>query len=220
MKVNLQWATPDAEYNMAYCARVSSIKNQDNKEFRKLFEYCLNNGHWSVFQMSSMCLSIETSLAISMQFMRHWSLQIHEPLDVQMLSQRYTDPLAHGLGFQPIELRKQAKSNRQSSEDVLSGKESEEANQIVRETLDRISSAHESLIQLGVANECCRMLLPQATTTRFFVVGSCRSWVHYLNQRLDEHTQKEHQELANKILDIFKEQFPTVYDVLYSSQQK
>lgn len=214
MKVNLQWATPNAEYNMAYCARVSSIKNQDNKEFRKLFEYCLNNGHWSVFQMSSMCLSIETSLAVSMQFMRHWSLQIHEPLDVQMLSQRYTDPLAHGLGFQPIELRKQAKSNRQSSEEVLSGKESEEANQIVRETLDKITSAHKSLIQLGVANEVARFILPQATTSRFFVSGSCRSFIHYLEQRKSPHAQKEHKELAESIELIFKDVFPTVYVIL------
>lgn len=97
MKVNFQWATPEAEFNMAYCARVSSIENQNNTEYKKLFRYCLKNEHWSVFQMSSMCLSIETSLAVAMQFMRHWSLQIHEPLDIQMLSQRYADNRFRGV---------------------------------------------------------------------------------------------------------------------------
>lgn len=214
MKVQLQWVTPDAEYQMAYCARVSSIKNQDSKEFKRLFNYCLRNGHWSIFQMASMCLSIETSLAVATQMMRHWSLQIQEPLDIQQLSQRYTNPLEQGLDFQPIELRKKAEKNRQSSEEPLSGPEGIIGDLAVLDALAAIRQYAEILQKQGVADECIRMIFPQATTTRFFVSGSCRSWIHYFDQRISHHAQKEHRELAIEIEKIFSFLFPTVYEIL------
>lgn len=209
-KATLQWVTPDAEYNMAYCARVSSIKNQGNKEYEKLFRYCIEHGHWSVYQMSSMCVHIETSLAVATQMLRHWSLSVCEPLDVQMLSQRYTDPLEQGLDFQPIELREAAEKNRQSSSKVIPNRPDSLPHQAVKNLLNVIEATRLVLKEADVADECIRMIYPQATTTRFFVSGSCRSWIHYFEQRLSEHAQMEHQVLALQIWEIFKENFPTV----------
>jgi thymidylate synthase (FAD) len=209
-KAKLQWVTPDAEFNIAYIARGSNPPNQSNPEFEKLFRYCLRNGHWSPFQMASMCVEVETSLAVAAQIKRHWSMAVNEPADVQETSMRYLDPFEHGLGFQPIELRKQAEKNRQSSEEPLTGKEAAYATEIVEAVLRNISEAAASLKKMGVANECIRMIYPQATTTRFFLAGSCRSWIHYFEQRLSEHAQLEHELIALDLWDIFKECFPTV----------
>lgn len=213
-KVELVWVTPNAEDMIAYTARVSSIPNQRNPEYKKLFRYCLEHGHWSVFQMGHMCVGVETSLAVAVQMMRHWSLSIHEPLDIQQYSQRYANPLADGLEFQPIELRKKATSNRQSSAEPLDVYSADICEGVVSETLNQIRVAHEVLVQLGVANEVARMILPQATTTRFFVSGSVRSWIHYLGQRDDVHAQLEHRLLAQEIKGVFVECFPLISEIL------
>lgn len=210
MIVRLQWVTPDAEQQIAFMARGSNPANQDNPEYEKLFRYCLRNGHVSPFQMASMCIYVETSLAVAAQIKRHWSIAACEPEDVQELSMRYLDSLDAGLGYQPIELRKAGATNRQSSTEPLSEDEGRAAIYLVNELLGEITYLHDELIKMGVANECARMILPMATTTRFFLSGSCRSWIHYFDQRLDEHAQKEHREVAQEIYEIFKEQFPTV----------
>lgn len=218
MEVKLQWVTPDAERQIAYIARGSNPPNQDNPEYAKLFRYCLRNGHWSPFQMASMCVFVETALDVANQIKRHWSLAVHEPADIQELSMRYLDPLHAGLGFEPIQLRKAGATNRQSSTEPLTGEAGDYANELVGEVLEIIQAAHAELIQLGVANECARRILPMATTTRFFLSGSCRTWIHYFDQRLTEHAQQEHREVAQALYAIFRWQFPTVAQVYFDRE--
>jgi thymidylate synthase (FAD) len=218
VKVIYQHATLDAEYQIAFIARGSNPPNQDNPEFRKLFEYCLIKHevpHWSPFQMADMCLQFETSLAVAAQVKRHWTMAINEPMDIQETSMRYMDPFDHGWGFQPLSFRTQNKKNRQSSEFPLS---MEEAEQDVLDTaldayFEQLSFIRTMLKAKGVANETIRMLYPMATTTRFFIKGSCRSWIHYFMQRLDIHTQLEHRQVVQEAYLYFKNIFPTVADI-------
>lgn len=209
----LMWITPQAEYMMAYIARGSNPTNQANPEFRKLFEYMLKHDHWSPFQMASMCVEIETSLAIAGQVKRHWSIACCEPADIQETSMRYMDPFEHGWGFQEIEFRETATNNRQSSKNPLNESDARFAQSHINEYLGKLRYLREYLKVLGVANETIRMLYPQATTTRFYLAGSCRSWIHYFQQRLSEHAQFEHQVLGLQIWDIFVECFPTVAEI-------
>jgi len=220
MRVELQWVTPSAEQQIAYIARGSNPVNQDNPEYEKLFRYCLRNGHWSPFQMASMCVFVETSLAVGAQIKRHWSIAISEPADVQELSMRYLDSLSAGLGFEPIELRKAGATNRQSSTEPLNGETAIKANRLVKELLEDIEYTHRELIHLGVANECARMILPQATTTRFYLSGSCRSWIHFFEQRITDHAQQECREVAQAIFDIFADHFPIVTQVHFANASK
>lgn len=210
MRVSLQWYTPGAENQIAYIARGSNPPSQDNPEFKKLFRYCLKNSHWSPFQMAYLCLEFETSLAIAAQVKRHWSIAISEPADIQETSMRYMDPFEHGFGFQGIDLRKQAASNRQSSSESFGETETFEMLQEINLLLDHTESVYKYLKNKGVANEVLRMVYPMATTTRFFICGSCRSWIHYFQQRLDEHAQKEHRELAQAAWQEFELVFPTI----------
>lgn len=220
--VQLQWITPKAEWNIAYVARGSNPPNQSNPEFEKLFRYCLLHKpvpHISPFQMASMCLEFETSLAIAGQVIRHWSMSVCEPMDIQQTSMRYLDPFEYELGFQPVELRKAAKKNRQSSEEALEGEEYVRANDALERLNAVILSTRDTLKELGVANETLRMIYPQSTTTRFFISGSCRSWIHYFQQRLDKDAQKEHQELAGQAFLIFERYFPTVSKIMFPKEE-
>lgn len=198
---------------MAYIARGSNPPNQDNPEFRKLFQYCINHGHWSPFQMASMCVEITTSLAIAGQVKRHWSIACCEPADIQETSMRYMDPFDHNWGFQPVEFRKAAEKNRQSSEEPLDKLEKALAEGMLQTYISNLNGIRSSLKKMGVANETLRMLYPQMTTTRFYLAGSCRSWIHYFEQRLSEHAQMEHQLLALDLWDIFDECFPVVASI-------
>lgn len=214
--VNLQWVTPDAEFQIAFIARGSNPPNQNNSEFRKLFEYCLlrPDKHWSPFQMASLCVQVETSLAVAAQVKRHWSIAVCEPMDIQETSMRYMDPLEHGWDVQPIKLRKKAKSNRQSSEEEFEGPEGEFLKETVEDFISNMKDTANLLKEFGVANECIRMIYPQSMTTRFFMSGSCRSWMHYFEQRLSPHAQLEHNIVALQLHDIFIEYFPTVASIM------
>lgn len=209
----LMWMTPNAEYMMAYIARGSNPPNQSNPEFRKLFQYMIKHDHWSPFQMASMCVEIETSLAIAGQVKRHWSIACCEPADIQETSMRYMDPFEHGWGFQEIDFRHSAENNRQSSKESLGGMDLHLADQALKRYFMVLEHAREELKKIGVANETLRMIYPMATTTRFYLSGSCRSWIHYFEQRLSEHAQFEHQVLALQLWDIFEECFPTVASI-------
>lgn len=207
----LQWVTPDAERQMAYIARGSNPVNQNNPEYEKLFRYCLRNDHWSPFQMASLCVGVETSLAVANQVKRHWSLAVCEPLDIQETSMRYMDPLEHGWDFEEIELRRAAPKDRQSSEEPLN---SRAADAIVDDLLFHVKVASLKLRDLGASRECIRMLYPQAVRTRFFLSGSCRSWIHYMEQRMTPHAQSEHRAVAQQLWCIFKQEFPVVANIL------
>lgn len=215
-KVELTWITPKAEEMIAYMARGSNPPNQNNPEFRKLFEYCLVRHkvpHWSPFQLSDMCLKFETSLDVANQVKRHWSMAIHEPMDIQETSMRYMDPFDYEWGFQPTEFRKQGKSNRQGGEEPLSNEEQEVADDVISHFHTALLETRSTLKELGISNETIRRIYPMSTTTRFFIKGSCRSWIHYFMQRLDLHAQKEHREVAIQSYRYFKSFFPTVADI-------
>lgn len=189
----------DAEALMIYCARVSS-PNQDNPDYERLLSYCIDHGHWSVFEMADMTVEIETSRAISPQLLRHRSFSFQE------VSQRYCSPRT----MEDIELRLQGHT-KQGSGEVINDYAMEEKAFEVMEGCFRV---YERMIKEGVSRETARMVLPLATTTKLYMKGSVRSWIHYLKVRLDPSTQKEHREIAEKILEIFKEHFPVTAKAL------
>jgi len=183
---------------IAYCARVSNPSNQNNTATApKLLKYLIKHKHWSPFEMASMTLEIKTSRAIAAQILRHRSFSFQE------FSQRYS--VAQDL--EEVQLRKQAEKNRQSSTDEFT-------NGLflakVREHLGRSVSLYNEAIKLGVAKESARLLLPLTTETTMYMSGTIRSWVHYIDLRSQEDTQKEHRDVANACKDIFVEHFPNI----------
>lgn len=191
-----------AEDLMVYCARVSNPSNQLNTATgSKLLAYCIKHGHWSVFETASMTVEITTSRAIAAQILRHRSFSFQE------FSQRYSE----APGIEDVELRKQADKNRQSSTEATEGPYSQ---LILEQALSASRRAYQELLSAGVARECARMVLPLATTTTLYMTGSVRSWIHYLAQRLDQHTQKEHRLIAEQVQTIFAAQFPVVSQAL------
>jgi thymidylate synthase (FAD) len=186
-----------AEDLIVYCARVSNPGNQLNMETgERLLRYCMKHGHWSVFEQASMTVEIRTSRAIAAQLLRHKSFSFQE------FSQRYSE----AVGIEPVELRRQAEKNRQSSSELLPYS--------VEAFMAQALAYYGDLIEAGVARECARMVLPLATSTTLYMSGTCRSWIHYLQVRLDEHTQKEHREIAQAIEQCFAQVFPTVHEAL------
>ena len=201
--VHLVTVTPDAEKMMAYIARVSNPKNQDNQDFKKLIQYCINNEHWSVFEQAYMTLQIETNRGIAAQILRHRSFTFQE------FSQRYADSTQ--LGEIPIpELRSQDKKNRQNSISNLPTNVSKDFQQRIEVQFKETLNLYQEMLEKGVAKECARFILPLATPTRIYMTGSCRSWIHYINLRSGHGTQKEHLIIANQCREIFSQQFPTV----------
>ena len=201
--VHLVTVTPDAEKMMAYIARVSNPKNQDNQDFKKLIQYCINNEHWSVFEQAYMTLQIETNRGIAAQILRHRSFTFQE------FSQRYADSTQ--LGEIPIpELRRQDKKNRQNSISDLQTNVSKDFQQRIEVQFKETLNLYQEMLEKGVAKECARFILPLATPTRIYMTGSCRSWIHYINLRSGHGTQKEHLIIANQCREIFSKQFPTV----------
>ena len=201
--VHLVTVTPDAEKMMAYIARVSNPKNQDNQDFKKLIQYCINHEHWSVFEQAYMTLQIETNRGIAAQILRHRSFTFQE------FSQRYADSTQ--LGEIPIpELRRQDKKNRQNSISDLPTNASKDFQQRIEVQFKETLNLYQEMLDQGVAKECARFILPLATPTRIYMTGSCRSWIHYINLRSGHGTQKEHLIIANQCREIFSKQFPTV----------
>jgi thymidylate synthase (FAD) len=187
---------------MVYCARVSNPSNQLNTATgAKLLAYCIEHGHWSVFETASMTVEITTSRAIAAQILRHRSFTFQE------FSQRYSE-VEH---FEAFELRKQAEINRQSSCQQMRNQDLEYN---IRRFIGGAEALYRELLDAGVARECARMVLPLCVQTTLYMTGSVRSWIHYLAQRLDEHTQKEHRLIAEQVQEIFATQFPTVNQAL------
>lgn len=198
--VELIVATPDAERIMAYCARVSS-NFQDNPEYATLFHYCVENGHWSVFEQATMTVEIETSRAIAAQLLRHRSFTFQE------FSQRYqVVPDSYHL----VPARAQDPKNRQASHDTLDEDTKKWFENTQIHLFEYSRALYETALAKGIAKECARNLLPLATSTRLYMTGSARSWMHYLKTRLDKSTQKEHRDIAEGIFECFKESFPVL----------
>ena len=207
MTATLISVTPDAEKHIAYCARVSNPSNQGNDSFEGLIKYCIKHKHWSIFEQAFLTVELSTTRAIAAQVLRHRSFTFQE------FSQRYADSTV--LGRIPLpELRRQDTKNRQNSTDDLDPFENQKM-QIQMQTLfDSSMALYEQMLDRGVAKECARNVLPMCIPTKMYMSGSIRSWVHYIDLRSANGTQKEHMDLANSCKEIFVEQFPTISQAL------
>ena len=205
--VQLLSITPNAEKTMAYIARVSNPANQDNDNYSGLLKYCIKHNHWSVFEQSTMTVEIETTRAIAAQILRHRSFTYQE------FSQRYADAKLLETIELP-ELRRQDTKNRQNSIDDLDPKVVDKLNAQMNTLFSSAFSLYNQMLEEGVAKECARMVLPLCTPTRIYMTGSCRSWIHYINLRSSNGTQKEHMLIAKAVRKIFVEQFPAVSEAL------
>ncbi len=194
----------NAESLMAYCARVSS-PNQDSGDYSKLLSYCANNGHWSVFEMADLCVEIVTTRAIAQQLLRHRSFSFQE------FSQRYSESK---FGYIPSEARRQDKKNRQNSIDDLPRETIAWFSQSQKHLFAKAYALYKEALDMGIAKECARMLLPLNTGSKLYMKGSIRSWLHYLQVRLDPATQLEHRLIAEQIKDILLTEFPFCSTVL------
>ena len=208
MKVSLVSVSPEAEKTIAYCARVSNPNNQENEEYSKLLKYCIDHGHWSIFEMANMVLEIETTRGIAAQILRHRSFSFQE------FSQRYADASFLGKTIDTPDLRTQDPKNRQNSIDDLNEYKETIYKSQMRELFAKSKYLYDLMIKDGVAKECARFVLPLATPTRMYMNGTIRSWIHYINLRESNGTQKEHMDVANMCKDIFIKQLPVVSEAL------
>lgn len=196
-----------AEDLIAYCARVSSPLNQMNLDTApKLLEFLIKNKHWSPFEMVDMTLEIKTSRAIAAQILRHRSFSFQE------FSQRYS--LANEI--EDIELRLQGSKNRQGGENLMpvANPAYEKITGLIAESMSMSQYCYDTMIENGVAKEVARMVLPLATETTLYMKGSLRSWIHYIDLRAEENTQKEHRLIADRCKKIFLKEFPLISEAL------
>lgn len=196
-----------AEDLVAYCARVSNPSNQINTETApKLLKFLIKHKHWSPFELVDMCLEIKTSRAIAAQILRHRSFSFQE------FSQRYS--LANE--YEDIELRLQGDKNRQVGEKLLSTNTDAYDNiiKLLIESLSLSQHCYETMVENGIAKEVARMVLPLTTQTTIYMKGSLRSWIHYIELRTEQNTQKEHREIAEKCKKIFTKEFPIISEAL------
>ena len=209
MKVKLISHSQAPDYNesaldlVAFCARVSNPDNQNNKETsEKLVKYLMKHKHWSPLEMVSACLEIETTRDIARQILRHRSFSFQE------FSQRYADP-TKDLDFEIREARLHDPKNRQNSgvtDDVeLQAMWEDKQRSVINASLD----AYNWAIDNGIAKEQARAVLPEGNTvSRLYVNGTLRSWIHYIELRGANGTQKEHMEVAWAVADVIAELFP------------
>lgn len=205
---------------IAYCAKVSNPNNQINKQTsEKLIKYLIKHAHWSPLEMVSACLEIETTRDIAHQIVRHRSFAFQE------FSQRYAEPKEMGEAFTIRECRLQDTKNRQNSIDI----EHDPNSQLDDATIDLITNwqrkqhgiinaakeVYEWAIENGIAKEQARVVLPEGLTkTRLYMNGSIRSWVHYIELRGANGTQKEHMEIAHACAKVIAEIFPLAGDLV------
>jgi thymidylate synthase (FAD) len=194
---------------ISYVARVSNPHNQENfRTATGLLKYCIKHAHWSIFETVSMTLEINTNRGIAAQVLRHRSFTFQE------FSQRYADTKLLDQTIPVPDLRRQDTKNRQNSvSDLPPGMVTDYQGKIDKYFADGMS-LYNNLLDNGVAKECARFVLPLATPTRIYMTGSCRSWIHYINLRTANGTQKEHMELAEQCREVFKSIFPDVAEAL------
>lgn len=201
-EVSLVWATPDAERFIAYMARVSNPPNQTNEATApKLLRYLKEHKHWSPFEMVNVCMEITCTRDIARQILRHRSFSFQE------FSQRY----AVADGYELSEARLQDNKNRQNSIPVQDRELERLWEELQQEVLETARSAYESALNDGIAKEVARKLLPEGlTTSKMYMNGTLRSWMHYVDIRTGVETQKEHREVALKCQAILQDLFPTL----------
>lgn len=193
---------------ISYVARVSNPHNQENfRTSAGLLRYCIKHQHWSIFETASMTLEINTTRGLAAQILRHRSFTFQE------FSQRYANTNELGQITAP-DLRRQDEKNRQNSISNLPPGLVEDYQQKIEKHFDSSLALYNNLIDVGVAKECARFVLPLATNTRLYMTGTCRSWIHYINLRSAHGTQKEHMDIAEQCRDVFKIVFPDIYTAL------
>ena len=204
----LIWITPNAEALIGKIARVSNPANEDNPNVVGLLKYLIKHRHWSPFELASMCLEIQTTRAIAPQILRHRSFSFQE------FSQRY----AVATEVEMPHLRRQDLKNRQNSIDDMP--EAIEANfgQDIFDHFQAGKKLYQEMLDAGVAKECARAVLPLNTTTRLYMSGTIRSWLHYIDLRSWHGTQWEHTQIALNALQILKEQLPTIADAMWPNE--
>jgi len=193
----------DAQELVAFCARVSNPSNQLNTETsEKLIKYLINNAHWSPLEMVSACLEIETTRDIARQMLRHRSFSFQE------FSQRYANPVKD-LEFIVREARMQDPKNRQNSIENEDDEISENWKNKQEKIINDATEAYNWAIENGIAKEQARSVLPEGNTvSRLYMNGTLRSWIHYIELRSANGTQKEHMEIALACADVINKIFP------------
>jgi thymidylate synthase (FAD) len=192
-----------AEQFIVYIARVSNPANQFNTETGyKLIRYLIKHKHWSPFEHVNCTFEIKTSRAIAAQILRHRSFTFQE------FSQRY----AEATDLEPIEWRKQGKTNRQVGEESVALPI--HLQYAVNEAQRNTKALYDQLIREGIAKETARMILPLNTQTTIYMSGTLRSWIHYIDLRCTEGTQKEHREIALNIKKGLEEVFPETFKAI------
>lgn len=199
----------DTESLVAYCARVSNPSNQNNTQTsNKLIRYLINNNHWSPLEMVSVCLEIQTTRDIARQILRHRSFSFQE------FSQRYADP-TKDLNFITREARLQDPKNRQNSIEGVDPYVQYGWETLQQNIIDASKKAYEWAIESGIAKEQARAVLPEGIIeSRLYMHGTLRSWVHYIQLRSANGTQKEHKEVAVECSEVISKIFPFIKELL------
>jgi thymidylate synthase (FAD) len=192
---------------VAYCARISNPENQNNTETNeKLINYLIKNNHWSPLEMVNICLEIETTRDIARQILRHRSFSFQE------FSQRYA---VANLGFEYKEARIQDKKNRQNSIEIEDPNLQETWENIQGNVVESAETAYKWALENGIAKEQARAVLPEGMTlSRLYMNGTLRSWVHYIQLRSGNGTQKEHRDVALKCAAEIELIFPMIKEFL------
>ena len=193
---------------IAFAARVSNPSNQNNKQTsEKLLKYLIKHKHWSPFEMVSACLEIETTRDIARQILRHRSFSFQE------FSQRYADPTSD-LDFSLREARLQDKKNRQNSIETDDKKLQSDWDTLQQMVIEDAKAAYQWAISKGIAKEQARAVLPEGLTmSRMYMNGTLRSWIHYIELRTANGTQKEHMEVAEACATEIAKIFPMLADI-------
>jgi len=198
---------------IAFCARVSNPSNQNNKDTsEKLIKYLIKNKHWSPLEMVSLTLEIETTRDIARQMLRHRSFSFQE------FSQRYADP-TQDLDFVLREARLQDPANRQNSVEIEIKDEDDaflihEWNRRQQDVIDLAKETYQWAVECGIAKEQARVVLPEGNTvSKLYMAGTLRSWIHYIQLRSENGTQKEHIEVAKACAKVISEVFPMSKDL-------
>ena len=205
----LIWATPDADKHIGYCARVSNPNNQDNPNVAGLLSYCARNAHWSVFEMASVCIEVSTTRDIARQILRHRSFSFQE------FSQRYADATQLG-EFAIRECRMQDNKNRQNSLETDDFELTVWWTAAQKRMIDETAFLYSEALKRGIAKEQARALLPEGLTpSKLYVTGTMRSWITFLQARLDVATQKEHRLVAQDVLAVLRDVAPVTVGAFF-----